>query len=408
MRVLFVNPAAELGGAERSLLDCVFALRQTDPDGAIGLIAFADGPLVARARALGATVMVIEPPLALATLGESGQSDSHLRTWLRRIHGLPGVAIFLARLRRAIEDYAPDVLHTNGMKAHVFAGIIAPGGIGLVAHLRDFVGSRQASKHVLPLIAGLRDRVAFVANSQAVADDFLCLAPHASVRVVYNVVDTEYLRPGLPEPEWLSAAAGMNAPERQLIFGLVATYARWKGHGLFIEAAARLRTTFPNVPLRFYIVGGPIYQTAGSQVTASELTQHAEAAGVGDCLGLVPFQQDIARVYRSLDVVVNASTTPEPFGRTIVEAMACERAVIVANAGGSAELFTHGENALGFMPGSSESLAATMAETIDPEVRSGLGRSARAHALKNFGRGRLGPELLRAYQELPKRWQGRS
>jgi hypothetical protein len=35
-------------------------------------------------------------------------------------------------------------------------------------------------------------------------------------------------------------------------------------------------------------------------------------------------------VYRALDVVVHASTQPEPFGLTIVEAMACGRAVVAS------------------------------------------------------------------------------
>ena len=48
---------------------------------------------------------------------------------------------------------------------------------------------------------------------------------------------------------------------------------------------------------------------------------------------LVPFQQRLAAgVPCGTDIVVHASTKPEPFGRTIVEAMACGRAAIVANA----------------------------------------------------------------------------
>jgi glycosyltransferase involved in cell wall biosynthesis len=43
-------------------------------------------------------------------------------------------------------------------------------------------------------------------------------------------------------------------------------------------------------------------------------------------------------VYRSLDIVVHASTKPEPFGRTIAEAMACGRAVLLSRESGVAEL----------------------------------------------------------------------
>ena len=49
---------------------------------------------------------------------------------------------------------------------------------------------------------------------------------------------------------------------------------------------------------------------------------------------------------RALDVVVHASTQPEPFGLVIAEAMACGRAVVVSSGGGAAEIVTPGEDAL--------------------------------------------------------------
>jgi len=68
-------------------------------------------------------------------------------------------------------------------------------------------------------------------------------------------------------------------------------------------------------------------------------------------VGFVPFQDNPADVYRALDIVVHASTKPEPFGRTIVEAMACGKPVIAAQTGGAAELFTHDHRRRGsFLP----------------------------------------------------------
>src|SRR5207253_6282469 len=99
-------------------------------------------------------------------------------------------------------------------------------------------------------------------------------------------------------------------------------------------------------PCRFYIVGGPIYRSRGSQVSAEGLRARAEALGVGSRVGLVGHQADPARALRALDVVVHASTRPEPFGRVIVEGMACGRAVVAIRDGGAAELFDDGVTAL--------------------------------------------------------------
>jgi glycosyltransferase involved in cell wall biosynthesis len=398
MRVLFVSPAAELGGAERCLLDCVAALRDCGAHADIEVLSLADGPLLGKARELGAGTCVVEPPRELAEVGESGSGLVSLAAFRRALGGAPAAAHFVARARRTIADFAPDVVHTNGMKAHLLAGLVAPARSHLVVHLHDFIGARRASRHLLPLLAQARSRVSFIANSKAVARDFVRIAPNAKVRTIYNVVDTGYFSEGASEPEWLAGLAGLSPPAVGTIaFGLVATYARWKGHRLFIEAAGRLRSARPETPLRFYVVGGPIYKTLGSQVAASELLDDARSAGIESCFGLVPFQDDIARVYRALDVVVHASTEPEPFGRTIVEAMACERAVVVSRAGGALELFRDGENALGFEPGSGPQLAETMARALDPALRARIGSAARAHAVANFGNSRLGAELVEVY-----------
>ena len=166
--------------------------------------------------------------------------------------------------------------------------------------------------------------------------------------VVANAIDTMHFHPGAADTDRLDRLAGLPPPPTgTLRVGLVATYARWKGHDVFLKAAAALVREASSVPVRFYVVGGPIYQTQGSQFKAAELHGLVGALGLADRVGFVDFQRDPSEIYRALDVVVHASTRPEPFGLTIVEAMACGRAVIAAQAGGSAELFTHDHDGLG-------------------------------------------------------------
>ena len=398
MRVVFLSPAAELGGAERCLIDCIAALRDAPLKVDVTLLSLSAGPLVTQAQALGAEVQVIEPPRELSEFGESGDGGS-LGALASQVTSAPSLLRFVGKLRQAIEQRSPDVVHSNGMKAHILAGLLTPRSSRLVVHLHDFIGSRRASKHILPTLARLRPRTVFVANSHAVADDFRHLAARADVRPVYNVVDIDYFSPGRAEPAWLAERAQLPPPGSEAVsFGLVATYARWKGHALFIEAAGRLRAARPDLDLRFYIVGGPIYRTAGSQVTASELRGLGRAAQIDGCLGLVPFQEDVSRVFRALNVVVHSSTQPEPFGRTIVEAMACARPVIVTRGGGASELFQHGENAWGVPPSDAPALAEAMALLLNEKLRRQLGEAARAHAIKGFSRSRLASQLLSIYR----------
>ena len=178
--------------------------------------------------------------------------------------------------------------------------------------------------------------------------------------------------------------------------GLVATYARWKGHSVFLDAVSRLPH---HLRARFYIVGSPLYRSVGSQWSLEELRARAEAIGVADRVGFVPHRSDPEALYRALDVVVHASTRPEPFGRVIVEAMACGRAVVAVPLGGAAELFTEGVSALGVPPGDAEALAKVLTRLIEsPESRSRIGEAGRRESVNRFDRTRLAKEWGRVYQ----------
>jgi glycosyltransferase involved in cell wall biosynthesis len=157
----------------------------------------------------------------------------------------------------------------------------------------------------------------------------------------------------------------------------------------------------PERELRFYVIGGPIYGTDGSELSSSGLRGIVRELGLEAHVGLVPFQLDVARVYRDLDIVVHASTRPEPFGRTIVEAMSSGRPVVVARAGGATELFEDGVTGLGFTPGSVDELHRKILALVrDGGLRASLGTAGRASALSRFDRSRLGGEILAVYREL--------
>ena len=176
----------------------------------------------------------------------------------------------------------------------------------------------------------------------------------------------------------------------------MATYANWKGHDVFLDALARLPATGPTV--RGYVVGGPIYATVGSQFTRDELERRAAANGLAGRVGFIPFQPDPADVYRMLDVAVHASIRPEPFGLTIVEAMACGKPVVVAAAGGAAELFTPGHDGLGHTPGDAKGLTDAIARlAADPELRARLGANARRTAVERFSQERYGREIAAVF-----------
>jgi glycosyltransferase involved in cell wall biosynthesis len=403
LRVLYLAPAGGLGGAERVLLDLLMALRQhgLHPQVLPAVLAFEAGPLIEELKRMGIPVWVVPLPPDLARLGEQTGSGWGLALRvLRSVERSSWSSIaFLRECRSRVAAYRPDLVHSNGLKAHLLARAIC-GSRPLLLHVHDFYAERMLTRHLLARVVG--SPVTLIAVSQAIALDVARLFPEARIEVVHNAVDPHYFTPEAEDPSWLDALTALGPSQGSVLrVGLVATYARWKGHDVFLRAAAQLADWGQAARFRFYVVGSPIYATSGSQLTRADLEQRASELDVQDRVGFVDFQADIARVYRSLSVVVHASTGAEPFGRTIIEGMACAKPVLSTRTGGAAELFEHGVSGLEIAAGSPGSLAAALLRLADDEgLQSTLARHARERALLRFDLTGLSARLLQIYSSV--------
>lgn len=400
LHVVYLSASGALGGAERALLELVASLRGAEPSWRLSVVAGEDGPLLERARALGAEGRVLPFPRALAGLGDAGAPAEGRGLRMGMARAAPGAALYLARLRRMLGGMRPDVVHTNGFKMHLLGAWAAPAGAPVVWHLHDFVSSRRAMARLLRRAAGRASGA--VAVSRAVAADAAAVCGAGlPIRTVYNAVDLHRFTPHGPAAD-LDAAAGMPpAPPGTVRVGLVATMGRWKGHEVFLRAVAALPR---EVPVRAYVVGGGIYRTAGSEVDADALRRLAAELGMADRVGFTGFVDEPAAAMRGLDVVVHASTQPEPFGLVIAEAMACGRAVVASAAGGAGEIVTPGHDALAVYPGDAEGLSrAIRCLATNGGLRTRLADAGRETALRRWDRARLAAEVAPLYRSIIRR-----
>lgn len=392
MRILYVNPVGEIGGAERVLLTIFETLKQIQPTIELHLLLFSNGPLADKSAALGVQVQVLPLPERLNHSGDSIFKQNRKLFGIGRLLGdltlsLPRLVKYLMVLRQTIHQIAPDLIHSNGIKPHLLLSLTQPKSTPIIWHIHEFYGSRPL---VVKLMRWASSRAtAGIAISQAVAADTQKCLPHLPLSVIYNTINVHHFTPKVPKllPE--------SPPTR---VGLVATFARWKGHKIFLEAAAQVLQTPSHRPVHFYIIGGPIYKTQGSQYSEVELRQYATQLGIWEHVDFLSFQENIADIYRWLDIVVHASTEPEPFGLSIIEAMACGKPVIVAKAGGAGELFTHGVDAIGVPPGDPKALAKALEDLLHhPELWSKMGAQARHTVTQRFNQEQYGEQILSFY-----------
>lgn len=192
-------------------------------------------------------------------------------------------------------------------------------------------------------------------------------------------VDTQRFRP-LPEPD---EPAVVLLPGRFL----------WdKGLGEFVEAARILRAA--GVKARFALAGrsDPANPAAVPEVTLQEW----QAEGVVECWG---WQEDMAAVYARAHIVCLPSYR-EGLPRGLIEAAACGRPLVAADAPGCREVVRHGENGLLVAPRSASSLADGLRALIEaPDLRRQMGARGRQIVEAEFSVERIVAETLRAYQQ---------
>jgi len=401
MRIVYLNSSGQVGGAEACLLDALAVLRQARPEWSLAVVLGEDGPLAARARELGAEVHLLPFPNALARLGDSGQSGrASLAT--RLASTAPSALRYRFQLRSLLGRIKPDLIHTNGFKMHVLGALAKPLGTALVWHIHDYISSRPVMARLMRRLAARTDVI--ITNSKDVADDTRkVVGAGAKVVPILNVVDLKEFTPDGPALDLDKLSGLPPAPEGTIRVGLIGTLAWWKGHRLFLQGLAGVARS---LPVRGYYIGGAVYQTQ-SQESLDELRKFACELGIADRIGFTGVVSEPAAAMRALDVVVHTSTEPEPFGRVIVEAMACERPLITTGLGGAAEIIALGDVALKIDATDPESLTSAIAKlAADPKLRLRLGSNGLSTARRYFGRERLARELPAVYEEVLSRIHG--
>ncbi len=175
------------------------------------------------------------------------------------------------------------------------------------------------------------------------------------------------MRPGPP-----------SEPARLLYFGRIVPE---KGVETAIEAVASLTRREGFAAVELSILG------AGAKEYMRRLEQRAQELGVADRVRFVGEKSidEIPAALQGFDICLFTSTWPEPFGRTIVEAMLAGLVVVGADVGGSREIFEQYDGGIVFRPGDAADLADRVARVIEqPELRRRLQRKGRELAEQTF------------------------
>lgn len=384
VRVVYMTPVFDPGGAERQMLTVATALRDLrQPDAYPSwprfdvefLVMSGHGALADEARSRGIRVTFL------------GMGRPHGRA------ALPRAALDLAPAARRYLGVArhADIMDAWLVPAYTFAGMLQP-----VARVPILMAGRRNLLDVHRTHSRFRERIAqsamgrvdaVVANSQAAADAAIAnegIEP-ARVHVIRNAVipvpPSGAIREGLRE-RW-----GVTASD--IVIGCVANYTPGKGHDLLLDVAARLTHSHPSA--RFVLVGdGPL---------RVHLAHEIERRGLEGHVILHTGERDARPVYQAFDVAVQASES-EGFPNAVLEAAAAGLAIVATDVGGTREIVT--DPGMGMLVPRKDWTAladAVNALLADPALRARLGRAAAAR-IHEFSPERLALETGALYLRL--------
>lgn len=368
MKVALFTDSDVFAGTERHMLDLALELRALGA--APTLVGPGEGMLAERGRAEGLPVF----PLA-----KRGAIDPEA----------------VRKLARLWEAGAFDVIHAHNGRTALLAALarrIARRG-ALVATQHFLTPARTQRRGLARFIGGVLHGMAepkiryHIAISRAVGDALLArheTAP-AKLRIVLNGIRDPRMRDLASRAE---VRARYGVPEEMPLLVCLARLDAEKGVDVLIDAMREVRRRNPQI--RCLIAGrGALEGEFRARIAAHPETGVELAGFVEDSLSLV----------RAADLFVLPSLA-EPFGLSIVEAMALEVPVISTRAGGPVEIIQEGKTGLLVPPGAAAPLTeAILALVSDPVAARAMGRAGRDDFQARFTAGRMAREMLAVYRE---------
>jgi glycosyltransferase involved in cell wall biosynthesis len=371
LTVLQVLPALETGGVERGTVEMVQAIVRA---GGSALVASAGGRLVADVERAGGTHITIK----LA-------SKNPARIWRNA-----------ARLAFLIRAADVDIVHARS-RAPAWSAWLAcrRTGARFVTTWHGVYSENAPGKRRYNAVMARGERVIAISHFIAAR---LMARHHVDprrLRIIPRGVDPAQFDPAAVSGTRIAKLAGeWRLPEGAPTIMLPARLTRWKGHAVMVEALARLERR----DVCLVLVGAD----QGRAKFRKELIARAEALGVANRLRLVGHCDDMPAALMLADVVANPSIEPEPFGRTVIEAQAMGRPVVVTDQGGTAETVDHGVTGWRVPPGDVGALARTLDEmlALTPPEREALGARARASVCAHYTTEAMQKATLDVYREL--------
>jgi len=359
MRILQICSARELGGGERHVADLANSLARRGHD------VYA--------------VVVPSSPLhpELSALPRQNIRELPMRNSLNIVS-----AFKLARLLRELRI---EIVHTHVARDYPLAALAANRADNVQLVLTRHVLFPLNKSHRLTL----RNVARVIAVSQAVADRLRVsrIFDRSKIVVVPNGIDIDRFAASR------EGASDSGLP-RKLRVGMIGHLAPIKGQKEFIRAAAIVAQRRDDVD--FVIVGEDKSRKAENRLSIERLI---DQLNLRQRVSLAGWTDDVAKLLGTLDLFVSPSRS-EPFGLSMIEAMAAGVPVIATMSEGAREIIETGKTGRLVSLRDVNALADAVFELLsDAEERARLSRNAQRAVRERFSLERMVDATEQVYRQ---------
>ena len=320
---------------------------------------------------------------------------------LATAHGLSRAIAAAFDIASIARRFRPDVIHANSVRAGIAAiGARVGGAPAPLVHVRDALPPTTAGRLTAALVT--RGALLVLANSRFTAGR-LCANGSGEVRVVYNSVDFDRFRAA--QADRAAVRRGLSIDPASVVLGVVAQLTPWKAQDDAIRTLALVRRRRPGATL--LLVGKAKFRERSTSYdnVSYEASLHrlADSLGLDGAVQFLGERRDLPELLCALDVLLVPSWE-EPFGRSVIEAMAAGTPVVATSVGGPSEVINDGETGLLLPPRRPERWAeAVLGLLDDPERADRLARHALESVEARFGQEAQVEKIAALYREAYER-----
>lgn len=377
VRVLFLDHASALGGAEQSLLLLLKHLERSRWQPHLG---GAKGVLAEQASRLGVPFHAVPMP----------RLRRSRRAPLDWLHGIQAIA-------QVIRTTGSRLVVANTVRAALYGAFAARlTGIPFVWHMRDFWLSEDRPRHLWAdragklMICAAARRV--IANSHATAERL----PWRRVHVVHNGIEVDHYALTV---DGATFRQQYGIPPEAPVVGMVGRLRPWKGQERFVRVLAKVRRAAPD--MRGVIVGGDPFGISNDY--AQRLRRLTDDLRMTDCIVFTDHVADVRPALAAMDIFVHPGE-PEPFGLVNIEAMAMGKPVVAFAHGALPEIVDHGKTGMLITPGDERAMAQTIIALLhNADLRCALGNAGRQRVRTSFTADRMAREIEVVLKEALRR-----